>query len=575
MATPTFFSSIHKIYTLLSSEERKKGLLIIGLALLTSCLELATASMIVLLAQVINQPETGITYLERIGLREIVSSQNVILIFAVFVGIIYAVKNTIAALEAYFQNFTIQKINYNFKKRLLHKYAAADYSFHLTRNTAYGLQVINGDAELTFSSGLISIASLITEGIIFFCLICLVVVLNPSLALTIFIIGLVLGLAVSKFLLPLFYSYGLRLQSAAGEAQKNLIQYFHAFKEIVVLGKSDFFIDAFDIHSRKKSRVQALQNTINALPRMIIEVLFVGLFVVTIAFLSLRNETPANMVGLLGGYLYVGFRLIPGLNRIVYQMNIFKSIMPCIDRIHQEFTSMDEMVPYKDVRNFEFKKFISLKNVSYRYRNGSEEALSNVDFTIKKGQTIGIIGETGSGKSTLVDLILGLLHPTQGQILIDDRFPVHCSQWHKIIGYVPQSIYLIDDTIEANIAFGESEIDPVLLKQAAKAAQLDSLIAKLPQGFLTYVGDRGIRLSGGERQRIAIARALYRNPEVLIFDEATSALDNETEKKLIDTIYELSKSHTVIMIAHRHSTLDRCDTLIRIEDKKVIEVGNR
>jgi ATP-binding cassette subfamily C protein len=191
-----------------------------------------------------------------------------------------------------------------------------------------------------------------------------------------------------------------------------------------------------------------------------------------------------------------------------------------------------------------------------------------LDFTleIKKGESIGIVGETGSGKSTFIDLLLGLLRPTQGIILVDKQYPVNAKQWHEKIGYVPQSIYLTDDTIEANIAFGlEADmIDAGRLLQVIKEAQLEDFVQKLPDGVQTVVGERGVRLSGGERQRIAIARALYRNPEVLIFDEATSALDTETEARLMETINAVSKDRTVIMVAHRLSTLEKCDRVVRM-----------
>ena len=195
----------------------------------------------------------------------------------------------------------------------------------------------------------------------------------------------------------------------------------------------------------------------------------------------------------------------------------------------------------------------------------------NFDLEIKKGECVGFVGETGSGKSTLIDIILGLLKPTAGSILIDNLYPVNSYQWHQKIGYVPQATYLIDDTIEANIAFGEKieKIDHAHLLKVIEDAQLSSFISQLPSGVKTIVGERGIKLSGGERQRISIARALYRNPEVLIFDEATSALDNDTERRLMETIYSVSKNRTVIMIAHRLSTLNRCDRIINISHGQI------
>ncbi len=221
-------------------------------------------------------------------------------------------------------------------------------------------------------------------------------------------------------------------------------------------------------------------------------------------------------------------------------------------------------------------KSINFKNVNFRYQNAEKNALTGVNFEIKKGECIGIVGETGSGKSTLVDLLLGLLRPNGGEILVDDAYPVNSYQWHKKIGYVPQSLYLVDDTIEANIAFGEmsSNVNQDRLNKVIQDAQLSKFIKQLPNGAKTVVGERGVRLSGGERQRIAIARALYRDPEVLIFDEATSALDNVTEARLMKTIQVVSKDRTVIMIAHRLSTLKDCDRVVEVSAGQIVKISS-
>ena len=417
---------------------------------------------------------------------------------------------------------------------------------------------------------MVAIASILSEGVIFLALIGMIIYMNPSLALTIFAIGGVVSVGVIKGVLPRFYRFGQKLQETALYSGQNLIQFFHAFKEIVLLGKRESFIEAYQVHARKKASIQAIQTSLNALPRMVIEILFVGLFVTTIAYLCLDQESPVQMIGILGGYLYAGFRLMPGLNRIINQLNVFKSVIPSIERVHQEYTMVAAKENYVDVPGFQFNQNIELKDLSFKYLNTEKNALSHVYLQIQKGECVGIVGETGSGKSTLVDLILGLLKPYQGSILVDGQYPVHSYGWHQKIGYVPQSIYLTDDTIEKNIAFGEKELDLNRLNLAIDAAQLRKFIDALPEGAKTVVGERGIRLSGGERQRIAIARAFYRNPEVLIFDEATSALDNDTEARLMETINAVSKDRTVIMIAHRLTTLKDCHRIV-VMDKGCVK----
>ncbi|MAP24498.1 MAG: ABC transporter ATP-binding protein [Rickettsiales bacterium] len=569
MKTPSILSAVKKLRQLLTRREKLSWLFIAGFALTVSFLEVVTASIIVIFAQVLTDPSVGNAYMVRIGFSGSLSPARVVFYFSLMVGVVYLIKNIIAGIEVFFQNFSIQKMSYEFKKKLLYKYAQSDYGVYLTRNSSFGLQVLSGDVQQAFSSGMIGLASILSEGFVFLCLISMMIYLNPNLAFLIFVVGIFLFLLMSRVVFPLFYRWGQRLQQASIGINQNLLQFFHAFKEIVLLGKKKAFIDAFQVHSGKYSRLQALITATNSLPRLFIETLFVGVFVLVITYLSAEHESPMQMIGLLGGYLYMGFRLMPGINRILNQLNILKSVTPAIDRIYDEFTTVATPQHYINEPNFRFDKSVSFEGVSFQYLNTSKKALSNVSFKIKKGECIGVVGQTGSGKSTLIDLMLGLLRPTEGKILVDGKFPVNSIQWNQKIGYVPQAIYLTDDTIEANIAFGEELIDKDRLDAAIDSAQLRSFINALPEGGQTFVGERGIRLSGGERQRISIARALYRDPEVLIFDEATSALDNETEKKLMETIYDVSRTRTVIMIAHRLSTLERCDRLFEFSQGKV------
>jgi ABC-type multidrug transport system fused ATPase/permease subunit len=563
---------LKKLRALLTKEEKIRFLGIAGFALCSSLFEVLTASLIVIFAQVLNQPEFGMKYLGMIGFHNYLSPGRAVFYIAIIVGGVYLIKNLIAAAEAFYQNFSIQKMNYIFKNRLLYRYAEADYAFSLTRNSSFGLAVVGGDAELMFSAGMLSAVMILSEGMVFLFLIGMIIYMNPSLAIVVFIVSAVLGLIVTKGLLPQFYQWGQRLQEASLLCGQNLLQFFHGFKEIILLGKREAFINSYQYYSQKKSRVQALQTATNVLPRLAIETLFVGIFVLAIAVLCLEQESPERMIGVLGGYLYVGFRLMPGLNRMINQLNFLKAGIPSIDRVYSEYTQIAAKENYEDIPDFEFRESINFKGVSFRYVNADTDALQNIFLDIKRGECVGVIGETGSGKSTLIDIILGLLRPYQGEVLIDNKFCASSYQWHKKIGYVPQSIYLIDDTVEANIAFGEDEIDKQRLRLVIDAAQLRGLIDNLPEGEKTIVGERGVRLSGGERQRIAIARALYRNPEVLIFDEATSALDNETEEKLMETIRAVSKNRTVIMIAHRLTTLKDCDRIIVMEKGKIKRV---
>jgi ABC-type multidrug transport system fused ATPase/permease subunit len=565
VTSSSLLSALQQIRQLLTRQEKFRWLGVVFFSMGSSFLEILTASSIILFAQILNQPLEGQKYLLKIGLGDNLSPGRIVFYASIFVGIAYGLKNLFAIAEVFYQSFSIQKINYSFKNRLLNRYAQADYVSYLSSNASEGYQIVVHDTQEVFLHGALAVAVFVSEALIFLGLVGVIIYINPSLALGAFLIGGGLGFLMIKTVLPFFYRLGQNLQSARLYGGQHLLQFFHGFKDVLLMGKKESFIESYQRYAREKTRAQTMLLSLNALPRLVIETLFVGLFIVAIALLALEQESPLQMLGVLGGYFYAGFRLMPGLNRIIMQLNTIKSIIPSLERIYKDYHSFIRKENYINCPKLHFKKDITLRSVSFCYPHTNKNILRDISLSIKKGECIGIVGETGSGKSTLVDLLLGLLRPTTGSVLIDNKFPVNSYQWHAKIGYVPQSIYLTDDTIEANIAFGENKINKTKLNKAIVAAQLHHFVDQLPEGSRTIVGERGIRLSGGERQRIAIARVLYRDPEVLIFDEATSALDNETEEKLMETIYKIRKNRTVIMIAHRLGTLKKCNYIVRMK----------
>jgi ATP-binding cassette subfamily C protein len=563
----SIFAIIKKLQKIISKDDKKKLFIISGFVLCSSFFEILTAGFVVIFAQVINNPEVSLKYLTFLGIEDSIPRERLILYTGIAFGVVYLIKNIISVCETFYQNFSIQRMNYLFKQKMLRRYAQADYSYYLTRNSSLGIEVLRRDIEEMFSSGMNSLASLISEGFVFLCLSIMIISMDISLSFIICGLGIIFGYVISKKLLPFLYLLSKNLQEASLLCNQNLLQFFHGFKEIILRGKKDFFVETYEIYSLKQSRSKALQVATNSTPRIALEVVFVGLFVTAISVLCLENESPTKIMGILGGYMYVGFRLMPSLNRIITYLGTFKQSIPSIERVWEEYHTPALSESYVSVEEFKFEKSINLRNINFIYPNTTRKVLNDVFLTIEKGECIGLIGETGSGKSTLIDIILGLLRPIEGAILVDGEYSVNSPQWHQFIGYVPQSIYLVDDTIEANIVFGEKpeNIDFDRLNKAIDSAQLRKFINQLPHQEKTMVGEGGVRLSGGERQRISIARALYRNPQVLIFDEATSALDNETEAQLMDTINIVGKGRTVIMVAHRLTTLKSCNRIIMMD----------
>lgn len=567
MKNLSVLSSIKLLRLLLAREEKITWLKIVFFAFINSGLEVLTSATIMILAQVLNNPDVGFRYLNRLGILVTFSPSRLIFYTALGFGFTYIIKNIFASIEVFFQNFSIQRMHSAFRKKLLHQYTQTSYEFYTTQSSEEGRSLIAVDTNHIFSLGMVALASILSEGMVFIFLCAIVILMDPPLALFIFTLTPLIGFILVRWLFPLFYRWGQEIQTTTLQSDQYLTQLFQAFKEIILLEKQDVFIQFHEKYAEQKARASAIYTATLNMPRIMIEILFAGIFLVAIAYFCLEKETPGHMIGVLGGYLYVGFRLMPSINRMINQISIFKGIIPSIERIYQEYQFIETHKNALSIPTFQFKKSITVEAVSYQYPKTSKPALHDLSFEIKKGECIGIVGKTGSGKSTLMDLILGMLIPSQGVVLIDKTYPAHATEWRQKIGYVSQTPYLLNDTIAANIALGElsQEIDQKRLLNAIEEAQLQDLMHKLPDGVQTQVGERGIRLSGGERQRIAIARALYRNPDVLVFDEATSALDTETESRLMETIKKVKKGRTLLMIAHRLTTLKDCDRILVLE----------
>jgi len=405
-------------------------------------------------------------------------------------------------------------------------------------------------------------------------IISLLIIVDPKLTL---IVSVTLGLS---FALIYFFSNNFIKKLGASRLNANRLRFnaiseaFGAIKEIKIGGLENTYIKRYSEPAKKVSKNQASFGVVSLLPRYALETVAFGGLLLLVLYLMVKTNNFINAIPIIALYVYAGYRLMPLLQGIYHSTAQLHFVGPSLDSLHEELIKLQKPNLHFGKDKIKLMKNIRLKNIFYQYPNSSKIILNNIDLKISAQTSIGIVGVTGSGKTTLVDIILGLLEAQKGNLEIDDKAidKQNIRAWQRSIGYVPQHIYLADDTIAANIAFGENEelIDQNAVERAAKIACIHEFIAnELPLKYMTKVGERGVRLSGGQLQRIGIARALYHAPQVLILDEPTSALDNFTEQAIMDSLHNLRSDLTIIMITHRIDTVKKLDNIILIEKGEI------
>ena len=418
---------------------------------------------------------------------------------------------------------------------------------------------------------LLSLITVFIEGGFVISVLATLIYIEPIGAMSIGVFYGFLSIIFLQFTKRKLNTWGNLRESLDAQVSKTALEGLGGIKDLLILGKTAFFIEEYSNKNFFKARLNANQGTVSQIPRFYLELISIIGLVSFIILLLLQGKDSASLVTILGVFVAATFRMIPSLNRIIAATQSMKYYRPSVDIIYKE---IKENIVFEDnnSNDFNFKNDIEFRSVDFSFTKNLS-VLKGINLIIKKGQTIGIIGESGSGKSTLVDLLIGLHKPTSGEILIDgiNNFKMGQS-WRNNIGYVSQTIYLTDDTIKNNIALGvpENKINDSRIIELLKQVQLEKFINNLELGINTKVGERGVQLSGGQRQRIGIARALYHDPQLLILDEATSALDSETEEEVMESINQLKDNKTIIMIAHRISTLVDCDEIYKIQDKGIL-----
>jgi ABC-type multidrug transport system fused ATPase/permease subunit len=499
------------------------------------------------------------------------------LIILLLVGV-YFIKAIYFSFLAWFQTGLAYGIQRSTSLRLFTTYLRQPYSFHLKKNSSELLQNVITEVNLFVGNVINPLIDLMTE---------LFVVLGISLFLFIYEpIGSLVTLCVITFTTANFYwmikkrtsYYGILRQFHERSRLQHLQQGLGGVKDVKLLGREIDFLSQYEYHNRQSTRMLRIAKALSQFPRFWIEFLAIfglSLMMFVVSYNGADKSTLLPIISLFGA---AGFRLIPSFNRILNSLQSYRFGSPVIDTLHHELYQNEHNSPklYDNCVNFTFNEKIEISGLTFIYPDTNKKILDNISFSIQIGQTIGIIGPSGSGKSTLVDLILGLFLPTAGSIKVDNfNIADSMRKWQNLIGYVPQSVFLCDDTLRRNIAFGipDKDIDDVAINTAIKYAHLEDYVNSLDLGVNTFVGERGIRISGGQRQRIGIARALYHNPTILVLDEATSSLDNDTEREVMDSIIALKGAKTIIIVAHRLTTVKHCNMIIRIEKGKLIQQG--
>ena len=500
------------------------------------------------------------------------SHQNFVTFFLGAVVLLYFIKSIFLIFLTHKQNRFLNNTVAYISNNLFSSYLSQPYSFHLNRNASELIKNIQVEIQYLYTF-LLSLITIFIEGGFVFSLLVTLFYLEPFGAFSIGIFYGILSIIFLQFTKRKLKAWGQLRESLDAEISKTALEGIGGIKDLLILDKTSYFKEEFSTKNYLKARLNSNQSTISQIPRFYLELISIVGLVSFIILLLFQGKDTTSLITVLGVFVAATFRMIPSLNRIIGVSQSMKYCLPSVDTIYNEIKMFAQIIDSATlIENFKFQNDIQFNKVNFSYAQG-DIVLKNVDLKIKRGQVVGIIGESGSGKSTFVDLLIGLNKPTSGQIIIDGIIGFQMNQsWRNKIGYVSQTIYLTDNSIEDNIALGipKSKIDKVRIGEVLKQVQLEKFVNKLEFGVETKVGERGVQLSGGQRQRIGIARALYHDPDILILDEATSALDTQTENEVMKSINDLKKDKTIVIIAHRLSTIESCDLIYQIKDNKII-----
>lgn len=578
---------IHKVGYLFDTRQKHQLIGLGVLILIGGLLETLGVGMILPVMEAIMDPETFMQnelVSALAGFLRIRTSRQVIMLMLGSLIVLYVVKNAYLLFQTYVQNTFVTRNRNRMITRVMREFLNRPYEDYLGADIPTVFRLTDSDIPNAFQLVLVMI-QMVTEIVVAVSLCLVLVIKSPAMSLFIVVVFLGMTLVITKVLKPRLNEIGHKNQNIQSRIAKWRIQSIYGLKDVKVLHREEFFVRNYYESGAVGANVARNYAVLNNTPRLLIETIFMAAMLLYIMLYLAGGGEIAVLVPQLSAFAVAAVRVLPGTNRINTYLSEIAYSQPCLDYLYD---NLNENMK-KDVNGsvtgltggvkpqlppLALTDKIVLDHITYAYPNTVKNIFTDAHMEIKKGQSVGIMGPSGAGKSTIVDILLGLLHVQEGTITCDgvsifDNYPA----WLAKIGYIPQSIYLIDESIRDNIAFGidADQIDDARIWEVLDEAQLKEFVEELPEGLDTAIGDRGVRISGGQRQRLGIARALYHNPEILVFDEATSALDTDTEKAVMDAVNSFHGRKTMVIIAHRLNTIAQCDVIYKVEDEKIRE----
>ena len=575
------FRVLKKFNVILSHHQRVRIVELAVIMVISGFLETLSVSMIMPFMSAVMEPEEIMEqrYVSWFcGLLGIRSPRTFLIVLATLLAALYIFKNLFLIFQNSIQARFVRNNMFNTQKRLLRNYLDRPYEYYLEVKSGEVLRVIGEDTSSAFGI-MTTLLSFFSETVISLALIVTLFVISPVVTTCIAAVLLLTMLLLLALLRPALRRAGLESRMASAAMNRWLLQSIQGIKEIKIMRKEAFFEGNFNRYGRIKVDAQQKHQILNRLPKYLIEAFSMATFFIIIAVMIASGAVLESMIPTLSAVAVAALRLLPSVNSISSYIASITYNEPRLDKMIENLKNVDayarsaDELPKKPGSIRPLAREIAFSGITYQYPAGDDEVLRNASMTVKKGMSVGIVGPSGAGKTTSVDIMLGLLQPKDGCVMIDGAdIRLDPDGWLSQIGYIPQAIFMLDDSIRANVAFGvkPEDIDDEAVWRALKDAALDGFVRSLKDGLDTQLGERGVRLSGGQRQRIGIARALYGDPPVLFFDEATSSLDHETEASIMESVTHLHGVKTMIIIAHRLTTIEGCDAIFRVQDGTIV-----